>query len=143
MPEIVDHLHAARLADQFEAPPEPLEPAQRLGRLLVFFQPHGYAPLRVMGEELTDMFAKELAPDDILLMPDPVYYGGTTNREVGSAQIVAGVLSLNRAAEHLAERSACADRLVELARPGDRIVVMGARDDTLTQFAEGLLERLS
>jgi UDP-N-acetylmuramate--alanine ligase len=27
-------------------------------------------------------------------------------------------------------------------RPGDRIVVMGARDDTLTQFAGELVERL-
>ena len=26
--------------------------------------------------------------------------------------------------------------------PGDRIVVMGARDDTLTDFARGLLRRL-
>ncbi|HET9427749.1 MAG TPA: Mur ligase family protein [Allosphingosinicella sp.] len=113
------------------------------GRLLMFFQPHGYGPLRTMKDELIATFATGMGIDDVLIMPDPVYYGGTTNREVGSAQIVAGVLSLNRAAEHLPERSACADRLVELAQPGDRIIVMGARDDTLTQFAEGLLERLS
>jgi UDP-N-acetylmuramate--alanine ligase len=29
-----------------------------------------------------------------------------------------------------------------LARPGDRIVVMGARDDTLSTFAADLLARL-
>jgi UDP-N-acetylmuramate--alanine ligase len=39
-------------------------------------------------------------------------------------------------------RADCADRIVELAQPGDRIVVMGARDDTLTTFASELLQRL-
>ena len=29
-----------------------------------------------------------------------------------------------------------------VARPGDRIVVMGARDDTLTEFSRSILERL-
>jgi UDP-N-acetylmuramate--alanine ligase len=41
-----------------------------------------------------------------------------------------------------AERAACADKLIELAEPGDRIVVMGARDDTLSVFAAELVERL-
>ena len=113
------------------------------GRLLMMFQPHGYGPLRTMKDELVATFATNMGAEDVLIMPDPVYYGGTTNREVGSSDIVAGVISLNRTAEHVADRSACADRLAELARPGDRIIVMGARDDTLTQFAEGLLELFS
>jgi UDP-N-acetylmuramate--alanine ligase len=29
-----------------------------------------------------------------------------------------------------------------MARPGDRVIVMGARDDTLSDFAAGLLKRL-
>jgi len=33
--------------------------------------------------------------------------------------------------------------LVGLARRGDRVVVMGARDDTLSQFAHELLRRLA
>ena len=35
------------------------------------------------------------------------------------------------------------DRLVSLARPGDRIVIMGARDDTLSEFAQRIFQRLS
>ena len=112
------------------------------GRLLIFFQPHGYGPLRVMKDALVATLAREMAPDDVLIMPDPVYYGGTTSREVGSADIVAGGRAAARAAAHIAVRAGCGDRLIELARPGDRILVMGARDDTLTQFAEALLERL-
>ena len=46
-------------------------------------------------------------------------------------------------AEHIPERAACADSIVAIARPGDRIVIMGARDDTLTTFARGILDRLA
>ena len=113
------------------------------GRLLLMFQPHGYGPLRVMKDELVATFATGMQADDILLMPDPVYFGGTTHRDVGSDDVVAGVNSLNRRAEHIPDRAACGERIVQLARPGDRIIVMGARDDTLTQFAETLLHQLS
>jgi UDP-N-acetylmuramate--alanine ligase len=113
------------------------------GRLLIFFQPHGYGPLRTMKEALIEGLAHAMAADDALIMPDPVYHGGTTNREVGSGDIVAGVRSLGRTAEHVPDRADCADRLVALARPGDRIIVMGARDDTLTAFAENLLVGLA
>ena len=45
-------------------------------------------------------------------------------------------------AEHIAAREDCGQRILELARPGDRIVIMGARDDTLTGFARDLFEHL-
>jgi UDP-N-acetylmuramate--alanine ligase len=112
------------------------------GRLLLFFQPHGYGPLKVMGDALIETFAKGMNPEDVLIMPDPVYYGGTVAREVGSEDIVAGIRAAGRKAEHFAERAACGDRLVELAMPGDRIVVMGARDDTLSEFAAEVLGRI-
>jgi UDP-N-acetylmuramate--alanine ligase len=112
------------------------------GRLLLFFQPHGYGPLRVMKDEMVETFAAGMGVEDVLIMPDPVYFGGTVERAVGSGDIVAAVTAAGRHAEHVPERGACADRLAELARAGDRIVVMGARDDTLSTFASDLLERL-
>ena len=112
------------------------------GRLLILFQPHGFGPLRLMKAEFIDGFAGLLRDDDVLLMPEPVYYGGTTDRSVGSEDIASGIRAAGRSAEALATREACGDRLIELARPGDRIVVMGARDDTLSVFAAELLARL-
>ncbi|WP_425410187.1 UDP-N-acetylmuramate--L-alanine ligase [Hyphococcus sp.] len=112
------------------------------GRLLVMFQPHGFGPLKKMKDEFVATFAEHLSHDDILLMPEPVYYGGTTDRAVSSGDIVQGVAAAGRRAEALATREACGERLIELARPGDRIVVMGARDDTLSIFANELLQNL-
>jgi UDP-N-acetylmuramate--alanine ligase len=113
------------------------------GRLLILFQPHGFGPLRLMKNEFIDGFAGLLREEDVLLMPEPVYYGGTTDRSVGSEDIASGVRAAGRIAEALPTRDACGDRLIDLARPGDRIVVMGARDDTLSTFAADLLDQLS
>jgi UDP-N-acetylmuramate--alanine ligase len=112
------------------------------GRLLVMFQPHGYGPLRHMKDGFIDCFASELGEEDILLMPEPVYFGGTVDRNVTSADIVRGVIERGRSAELFPDRPACGARLMELAEPGDWIVVMGARDDSLSEFAAGLLRSL-
>lgn len=112
------------------------------GRLLILFQPHGFGPLKLMKSEFIDGFAGLMREDDVLLMPEPVYYGGTTDRSVGSEDIAAGVRAAGRQAEALATRADCGDRIVAIAKPGDRIIVMGARDDTLSTFAAELLGRL-
>ena len=112
------------------------------GRLLLFFQPHGYGPLKVMGEALIDTFATAMKPGDLLVMPDPVYFGGTVDRSVGSAEIVAGINEKGGKAEHVPDRAEAGRRLAALAKPGDRIVVMGARDDTLPAFAADILASL-
>jgi len=109
------------------------------GRLLVMFQPHGFGPLRLMKDAFIDGFARGLRADDVLIMSDPVYFGGTVDRAVSSRDIVDGVKASGRHAFALGERAACGDKLLALARPGDRIVIMGARDDTLSHFAEELL----
>jgi len=112
------------------------------GRLLIFFQPHGYGPLKQMGRELTANFANLMSEDDVLILCDPVYFGGTVDRSIGSETIVDGVSAMGKRAEHFASREACGARLAVLAKPGDRIIVMGARDDTLSAFAQSIVDRL-
>jgi len=113
------------------------------GRVLAFFQPHGYGPLRQMGAELAATFASRLGADDRVILCDPVYFGGTVDRSEGSERIVRLIAEAHGPqAEHIAARADCAARLAALARPGDRIVVMGARDDTLSLFARDLLATL-
>jgi UDP-N-acetylmuramate--alanine ligase len=112
------------------------------GRLLVMFQPHGYGPLKLMKDAFIEGFAQNLGADDVLIMPEPVYFGGTVERSVTSIDIVRGVEARGRSAFAFADRAACGDKLIELAKRGDRIVVMGARDDTLSQFAADLVARM-
>lgn len=113
------------------------------GRLLILFQPHGYGPLKVMRRDLVASLIEGMAADDVLVMPDPVYHGGTVTREVTSADIIADIAAAGRGAKHIPVRDDAAAYLIEQARPGDRIIVMGARDDTLSQLAADMVTALA
>ena len=113
------------------------------GRIIAFFQPHGYGPLRQMGAELAQTIAARLGPDDLTILCDPVYFGGTVDQSEGSERITALIRAAGGQAEHIPARDDCAARIVQLARPGDRVVIMGARDDTLALFARNLLAALA
>ena len=112
------------------------------GRLLLMFQPHGYGPIRLMRNALVDCFVHGLNDEDVLFMPEPVYFGGTVDRSVGSRDIIRDIEHQGRHAFAFPDRAGCGDALVRLARRGDRIVIMGARDDSLSHFAHELLRRI-
>jgi len=142
--ELVGERDGAAVIDDFGHNPEKIAATLDTlhafpGRLLLLFQPHGYGPLKVMRRELVEMFAAKLAPDDVLVLPDPVYQGGTVSRDVTSADIVAEIAATGRIARHIPDRLSAAAHLAAQARSGDRIVVMGARDDTLSQLAADML----
>jgi UDP-N-acetylmuramate--alanine ligase len=113
------------------------------GRLLILFQPHGYGPLSKMKNEFIAGFAEQLGADDVLILSEPAYFGGTTDKSVTSADIADGVAARGRRAVAPGSRAVSGEKLVAMARPGDRIVVMGARDDTLSAFAREILSILT
>ena len=112
------------------------------GRLLIMFQPHGYGPLSKMGEQLADSFGRGMASGDRLYLPDPVYQGGTVEKSRGSDWLAGAVREQGVEAEHIPARAALGDALIAEASEGDRIVIMGARDDSLSEFAAELVQRL-
>jgi len=145
--EVVGTVNDITVIDDFAHNPDKIAATLKTlhafdGRLLILFQPHGFGPLKLMRQEFIDGFAGLMRETDVLLMPEPVYYGGTTDRSVGSEDIATGVRAAGRQAEALPTRADCGDRIVQMAQSGDRIIVMGARDDTLSSFAVDLLGRL-
>jgi len=146
--EVVGTANEVTVVDDFAHNPDKISATLETlhafpGRLLLMFQPHGYGPIRLMRDAFVGCFARGLRDEDVLVMPEPVYFGGTVNRSVGSGDIVCEIQRCGRKAFAFPDRAACGDMLVRLARRGDRIVVMGARDDSLSQFAYELLRRLA
>jgi len=113
------------------------------GRLLIMFQPHGYAPLAKMGDELAHTFAEGLRDGDQLFFPDPVYQGGTVDQSRGSDWLAHAVRGAGGLATHIPLREAIGTAMLAEARRGDRIAILGARDDTLSEFAAELLAALA
>ncbi len=78
------------------------------------------------------------------MMPEPVYYGGTVDRTRRPAR-TSPPASAPPAATPRPSPTAppAATGWSSSPAPGDRIVIMGARDDTLSEFAAELLKRLA
>ncbi len=144
--ELIGSANGVTVIDDFGHNPDKIAATLRTlhefpGRLLVYFQPHGYGPLKLLREALVDCFASNLREGDLLIMPEPVYYGGTVERSVTSADVIGDLVTRNVNAEQVESRELGAALLLEQAREGDRVVIMGARDDTLSEFARDLLQQ--
>ena len=112
------------------------------GRVFAVYQPHGFAPTRHLKAELIDAFVTGLAPQDLLLMPEIYYAGGTAAKDISSKDITGAVAAAGRAARYFSDRGAIPAELAKLVRSGDIVAVMGARDATLSDFARQILEVL-
>jgi len=105
-----------------------------IGRILAVFQPHGFGPTRFLKNALIEAFVTHLRPDDKLWMPEIYYAGGTVTRDISSYEIVTAITERGLRAEFIAQRSEIVGCIAAEARPGDIVLVMGARDPSLTDF---------
>lgn len=112
------------------------------GRLLIMFQPHGFSPMRLMGKEIIQSFARYMDKNDILLIPEIFFAGGTVKKDISSQDLVAEARRLNCNALFFPTRDELKQHLLQIARPEDRIVLMGARDNSITDLGYNLLENL-
>lgn len=140
--EVVGTQNSITVIDDFAHNPDKIAASlsalrQHDGRLLVMFQPHGFGPLKLMGREIAAAFAEHLGKNDHLMLTQPYYAGGTADRAVGSDDLARWI---GPQAKTFASRDDIARHIRHIAEPGDRIVVMGARDDTLSDFAQNLLK---
>ena len=145
---LVGEKHGVKVVDDFAHNPAKVTAVLKAlrvaggGRVLAVYQPHGFAPTRHLKAELIESFSSGLAAGDVLLMPEIYYAGGTANKNISSDDIVKAVAAAGREARFFENRADIPAALAALARPGDIIGVMGARDATLSAFARQVLEAL-
>jgi UDP-N-acetylmuramate--alanine ligase len=114
----------------------------RAKRVLAIFQPHGYGPTRFLRKDFVATFASELNPQDRLWMLEIFYAGGTAQRDFSAADVVAEIVARDTLAEFAPSREWLVERISAEAREGDLVLVMGARDPSLTDLAWAILQRL-
>ena len=113
------------------------------GRLIVMFQPHGFGPMRQVGKEIMENFAKCLSHEDILIMPEIFFVGGTVTRDISSKDLITHAKeSGHENSFFVNDKSAAKELILQQAKSGDRIVIMGARDNSLTDLGYSVLENL-
>lgn len=130
--------------DDFAHNPEKIRAALatarlRAQRVLAIYQPHGYGPTRFLRQDLVETFARELRADDRLWMLEIFYAGGTATRDFSAADLVRDIAGQGTNAAFAPSREWLIQRLAAEARPGDLVLVMGARDPSLTLLAREIL----
>jgi UDP-N-acetylmuramate--alanine ligase len=113
------------------------------GRILAVFQPHGFGPTRFLRDDLVATLSRALAPDDVLWLPPIFYAGGTVTRDVSSDDLAARIATAGRDARPLTRRPDLPAAVAAEARPGDLVLVMGARDPSLTDLGRAILDALA
>lgn len=110
------------------------------GRIFAVFQPHGFGPLGFMREALFPTLQKVLRKGDQLLMLEPFYAGGTTSFKPTSREVISGYQEMAGGENfmHMPDRECLTAYLQKSAGPGDVILIMGARDNSLSDYAESL-----
>lgn len=113
------------------------------GRLIVMFQPHGFGPMRQMGKQIMESFAKHLTGDDILIMPEIFFVGGTVTRDISSENLIEHAQKCGLKNAFFVKDKAEAKKLIlQKTKAGDRIIIMGARDNSLTDLGKQILKEL-
>ncbi|MFZ4456075.1 MAG: UDP-N-acetylmuramate--L-alanine ligase [Bacteroidales bacterium] len=111
-------------------------------RVFAWFQPHGFGPLRFMHEELSELVAEALTANDCLILSDVYYAGGTVDKNISPMIVAEAVISKGKKALFIPNRENMKNFISSESRPGDVILLMGARDTTLSDFAKEVYNSL-
>ena len=146
--EIIGNKNDITVIDDFAHNPDKVRASisalrQYPGRLIIMFQPHGFGPMRSLGKEIMAEFAINMKEDDILIMPEIFFVGGTVTKNISSSDLIKHFKTLSKAeAYFVLNKETAREKILTLAKPHDRIIIMGARDNSLTDLCQQILEKL-
>ncbi|MCK4936286.1 MAG: hypothetical protein KAR84_05480, partial [Elusimicrobiales bacterium] len=145
---MIGEINQIRVIDDYAHNPAKIsasiEAARKIvrGRLIAIYQPHGFAPTKHLKDDLIEVFSTRLKDEDILLMPEIYYAGGTASKDISSKDLTDEINKKGKKAVFFAERKDIVSACAKLAEPGDIVLIMGARDWSLSDFAQSVFEEI-
>ena len=110
------------------------------GRIFAIYQPHGFAPMHLMKDEFIQVLGEVMDDNLTLIMPDIYYVGGTVAKDISSEDVINPLVKMGKKALYIPSRTDILTYLAGQIKSGDKIVVMGARDDSLSDFAQEIFK---
>jgi UDP-N-acetylmuramate--alanine ligase len=111
-------------------------------KLIAWFQPHGYAPTKFLRKDFCEEISAAMRDGDEIWMSEIFYAGGTTTKDISAADLINDLKEKGVDAHFVEHR----DQLVDALRPhftGNTVLLlMGARDPSLEQFATEVWNQL-
>ena len=105
-------------------------------RVFIVYQPHSYSALRLTKQALIQSLSEVLSDKTEWLMLPIFYMGGTVTKDISSQDIVGPLQTKGKRAFSFSNRDDILHYLRKRVCPGDAVVVMGARDASLTDLAD-------
>jgi UDP-N-acetylmuramate--alanine ligase len=111
-------------------------------KVIAWFQPHGYGPTKFLRSDFVHEIARVLRPSDEIWMSEIFYAGGTATKDISANDLVNDLKQLKKPAYFVEDRN----NLLEAIRPhltNDCVIIlMGARDPSLEEFAKDVWKKL-
>jgi UDP-N-acetylmuramate--alanine ligase len=111
-------------------------------RIFAVFQPHGYGPTRFLKDELVEAFVRLIRnTDEVYFLP--IYYpGGTVTKDISSEDLADWVGKRGVISHSPQNRNELLADLTRRVTPGDAVILMGARDPSLSFLAQEIENNL-
>ena len=110
---------------------QPLAP-----KLIAWFQPHGYGPTRFLRHDFVEEIAKVLRPQDEIWMSEIYYAGGTAVKDISANDLIEDLTAKGVNAFFVADRKDLLETMRPHFTPSTTLLLMGARDPSLGEFAK-------
>jgi UDP-N-acetylmuramate--alanine ligase len=111
-------------------------------KVIAWFQPHGYAPTKFLRNDFVDEIAKALRPTDEIWMSEIFYAGGTTTKDISSNDLVNDLNAKGANAFFVENRNDLVSSIRSHLTDNCVLLLMGARDPSLEQFAKQVWNEL-
>ena len=111
-------------------------------KVIAWFQPHGYTPTKFLRNEFVSEISHTLREQDEIWMSEIFYAGGTAVRDISASELIDDMRALGKRAYFVEDRNQFLSKVRSHLTPGSTLLLMGARDPSLEQFAATLYKEL-
>jgi UDP-N-acetylmuramate--alanine ligase len=111
-------------------------------KVIAWFQPHGYGPTRFLRADFVEEIAKALRPQDEIWMSEIFYAGGTAVKDISANDLINDIRQKGKNAFFVEDRNDLLTTIRSHFTSDCVLLLMGARDPSLEQFAKKVWEQL-
>ncbi|NJO89554.1 MAG: hypothetical protein HC831_11845 [Chloroflexia bacterium] len=104
-------------------------------KLIVWFQPHGFTPTKFLRTEFVKEISEALREDDEVWMSEIYYAGGTVTKDISANDLIEDIKNNHSKAFFVEDRKELPSLLKQRLNNGDVLLLTGARDPSLADFA--------
>ncbi len=112
------------------------------GKVVAWFQPHGYGPTRFLRNDFVKEISEALRPQDEIWMSEIFYAGGTAVKDISANDLINDIKALGKNAFFAEDRNRFLETVRSHLSGNSVLLLMGARDPGLEKFAKEVYEKL-